>query len=393
MKTISLLLAALRDLLIQKGIIRPKKPERAFAFIIHPRDINDVARKYPFARYLPSKLVEILIRYLWPIVGSKVTGLKDKHGNEIPGWIVICPLSARQLMENRKLGKKRILQTIRLAECLGAHVVGLGALTSSVTNGGLDIAGEVSVSLATGRTMTAIAVAEYLSHLLFYFQERIEERHIAIIGAGGSVGATTALLLAKKGARHLLLIDLERKSERMKRFVEDLLGHQDDLKITISHHIGDIKKADVVVTATNAPEALVTSDDVMPGTIIIDDAQPSDIAKEVMERDDVLVVFGGIVKTPRIESHFNFSLGKKDENFSCLAETMLLARENIHKNFAIGHITMAQLDQIDALARTVGFTIATLQNSVRTYTKKDFDRIHSIRIKQNIHREDNYVSI
>ena len=88
MKTLRLLVAAFRDLLIQKGIIRPKKPERAFAFIIHPRDISDVARKYPFARHLPPKLVEILIQYLWPIVGSKVTGLKDEHGNEIPGWIV-----------------------------------------------------------------------------------------------------------------------------------------------------------------------------------------------------------------------------------------------------------------------------------------------------------------
>lgn len=50
MKTICLLIAAFRDIFIQKGFIRPKKPERAFAFIIHPRDISDVARKYPFAR-------------------------------------------------------------------------------------------------------------------------------------------------------------------------------------------------------------------------------------------------------------------------------------------------------------------------------------------------------
>lgn len=391
MKTIRLLIAAFRDLLIQKGFIRPKKPKRAFAFIIHPRDINDVARKYPFVRLFPSAITAFLIKHLWPVTGSKVIGLHDKQGNEIPGWIVICPLSARQLIENRKLAKKRILQTIRLAEHLGAQVVGLGALTSSVTNGGLDIAGEISASLATGRTMTAIVVVEYVNYLLFYFQEHIEDRRIAIVGAGGSVGATTALLLAKKGARHLLLIDLERKSDRIERLIEELVGGKEDLDIQKSHHIGDIKGADIVVTATNAPEALVASDDIRPGTIIIDDAQPSDVHPDVMKREDVLVIFGGVVKTPRIESHFHFSLAKKDENFSCLAETMLLARENIRKNFAIGHIAMAQLEQMNTLARTVGFTIATLQNSVRIYTKKDLDRIHSIRIKQNIHREDNYV--
>lgn len=391
MKTFSLLVAAFRDLLIQKGFIRPKKPERAFAFIIHPRDLSDVARKYPFARFFPNIITTFLIKHLWPIVASKVTGLHDKQGREIPGWIVICPLSARQLIENKRLAKKRILQTIRLAECLGAHVVGLGALTSSVTNGGLDIAGEVSASLATGRTMTAIAVTEYLTYLLFYFQERIEERRIAIVGAGGSVGATTALLLAKKGARHLLLVDLERKSDRIERLIKELIGDREDFDIRKSHHIGDIKWADVIITATNAPEALVVSDDIRPGTIVIDDAQPSDVHPGVMKREDVLVIFGGIVKTPRVYSHFNFSLVERDENFSCLAETMLLARENIHKNFAIGHITMAQLERIDALARTVGFTIATLQNSACIYTKKDLDRIHSIRIKQNMHQEDNYV--
>ncbi len=35
METIRLLIAAFRDLLIQKGYIRPQKPERGFAFIIH----------------------------------------------------------------------------------------------------------------------------------------------------------------------------------------------------------------------------------------------------------------------------------------------------------------------------------------------------------------------
>lgn len=379
MKTLHLLVTALRDLLIQKGFIRPKKPERAFAFIIHPRDISDVARKYPFAKYLPTKLVEILIRHLWPIVGSRVTGLKDDHGNEIPGWIVICPLSAHQLIENRKLAKKRILQTIRLAEHLGAHVVGLGALTSSVTNGGLDIADKTSALLVTGRTMTAIAVSEYLSRILSILGESLEQQKIAIIGAGGSVGTASALLFVRKGAKHLTLIDLEKKSERMERLIKNLLGDRGDLIAKKSHHIGDIKDADIIITATNAPEALVTSDDVTPGSIVIDDAQPSDIHPEVIQRDDILVVFGGIVKTPHIYSHFNFSIAEKDENFSCLAETMLLVKAGIAHNFALGHITVNQLELIEELAKKEHFESASFQNSRRTYTKEDMERMRVIR--------------
>ena len=41
-----------------------------------------------------------------------------------------------------------------------------------------------------------------------------------------------------------------------------------------------IKEAEFIITATNAPEAVVTSEDLKSGAVIIDDAQPSDVSPE-----------------------------------------------------------------------------------------------------------------
>lgn len=379
MRSVRVILEALCDLLIEKGIIRPEKPKEGFAFIVHPRGTHDAVRQYPFAKFLSPRVIEFWARHYWPFIGSRITGLKNKAGEDIPGWIIICPLMARQILEDRKLATKMILRSVRLAENMGAKMVGLGALLASVTNGGQELLSRTSISLTTGRTMTALTVFQFTLQALELLEERIENITVAIVGAAGSVGGATALLLEKAGAKNFILIDIERKSERVEKLMRDInsSGH---LNIRKSHRIGDIKDADVIVTATNTPEALVLSDDVKPGAIVVDDAQPSDVHPDVMKRDDVLVLSAGVLHTPGILSHFNFSLAKRDENFSCLGEVLLLMKEGLYENhFAIGAFEYSQIGLLKNLAEREGFVPGTFQNGYKIYTADDINRVKAIR--------------
>ena len=80
-----------------------------FAFIVHPIDISDVARKYPITRWLPNWLVESVVSRMSPRYVSKIEGIRSATGAEAEGWFVGCPLTSRQLVEgDERLSTRKI---------------------------------------------------------------------------------------------------------------------------------------------------------------------------------------------------------------------------------------------------------------------------------------------
>src|SRR5207244_12500278 len=59
------------------------------------------------------------------------------------------------MIRNPRLARKRVYQTVRLAEKMGARIAGLGAFTSIVTKDGKDLQGKVKVALTTGNAHSA----------------------------------------------------------------------------------------------------------------------------------------------------------------------------------------------------------------------------------------------
>jgi len=76
-----------------------KKPQ--FAFIVHSRDVSDVSRKYKIAKIIPDSILELYCKYKKPLILSRITGLKSqKTGEDIPGIIIGCPITAKQMLRN-----------------------------------------------------------------------------------------------------------------------------------------------------------------------------------------------------------------------------------------------------------------------------------------------------
>lgn len=335
-----------------------------FAFLVHPRDLNDVYKKYPLLKLFPNSVVEFFLLKFWPpVFVAKITGLKSKDGRElINGCVISVPMTARQMVEHRDLASTKILEATILAKKLGAGIVGLGAMTSSFSKGGLDLVDKVDINITTGHAYTAYNVTKNVFELTNLFGLDKRKITVAVVGAAGSIGSTSSQILARAGYQNLILVDLERKHHFFEKLRSTLISFNHEINIKFTHQIKDISYADIIITATNAPEALVDAEDLKIGAIVVDDAQPSDISDNVYDREDVLVVSAGVVHTPGVETYFDFGLADRFDNFCCLAELLILASHKWDNHYVINRATLEDVDEIAKWGEDLGFRLAKLQN-------------------------------
>lgn len=383
MKPLVQIIQVVEDFII---LVLPKKKKAQpyrFAFIVHPRNRKDIERKFPIFKFAPDFIAHTFTKYCWPITVSKVVGLKSvKTGGDIEGYIISVLPTARQMMENRNLALKRILQACKLAEKKGARIVGLGGLTSSLSKGGIDLLEKVDISITTGHAYTSYNVTQNVISILNYMGLDRAKVQVAVVGAAGSVGSTSVKILTREGFSNFLLVDLERKLHLCDSLKAEILNINPHAIVNLSHQVSDIKNSDLIIAATNAPEALIQSRDLKWGAIIVDDAQPSDVHEDVFLRKDVLVLEAGVTHTPHIRNNFNFGLKNRQDNFCCLAEVLILAANEWNEHYVINRASMDLVDHIASLGEKLNFRIGNYQNFNESISDEKLVFVRSC-IKQN----------
>jgi predicted amino acid dehydrogenase len=217
----------------------------------------------------------------------------------------------------------------------------------------------------------------HYNHSLFW-------QWIGVVGAAGSVGSTTAKLIAREGFTNLILIDVERKKHYFSDLSIEIKKLNPQVNIEFSHQIGEIIKCDIIIAATNAPEALIKSNDLKPGAIVVDDAQPSDVHPDVLKRNDVLVIEAGVTHTPNINSNFNFGLKNRQDNYCCLAEVFILASNEWSEHYVINRATLDLVDEISEMGKQLNFKIAKFQNFNETISDEKLQNVKNIISKNGI---------
>ena len=377
MRTLTLIGSAFKDLYLQ--LFPRRKPGCGFAFLVHPRDLRDVYRKFPFLKLLPIPAARFLLRHAWPVMVSRISGVHLKDAGEpVPGWIISTVWTADMLMADREGAKKHLILAARLAEERGARLIGLGGLTASLTNGGKILLPHLRGSLTTGRVYTAKNVTDIACNAMELLRMDAGAQ-ISIVGAAGSIGSAVAQLLAARGFGNIALIDVGKRDAHLERLTRLLKTRLPGAHITTHHTLDVLKKSDVIIAATNRAEALIRSEHVRPGTVIVDDAQPSDVDAEVREnRPDVLVLQGGVVHAPGIDVHFNIGLQHREDIYSCLAEAVLLASAGHEGHHAVGEIFELDMEGVKVLsdlADEYGFRRGEFQNSSKVYTIEEIDKV------------------
>ncbi|MEY4528693.1 MAG: hypothetical protein RL768_2412 [Nitrospirota bacterium] len=341
-----------------------------FAFIGHPRTLDDVPRKFPFARLLPMRLVNRWFRYQWPFVASYITGLKMADGTPTTGAMLISPLTTEQMIRNPRLARQRVLETVRLAEKMGATIAGLGAFTSIVTRDGRDLEGKVHLGLTTGNPHSAAIAVQNVLEAASLTNLSLPHATAAIVGGAGSVGSACAKMLARLVAR-LVIIDI--KKDALQTLVAELAGEPAVVESTSTLDL--VREADIVIAATNNPYVLLTAAHLKPGAIVIDAAQPKNVSEEIpRQRPDVIVIESAVVETPGVDVHFDLDLAP-GEALGCLSETMILTAIGWHGHYSLGKADPSLAAHMIASGRSLGFRLAQFRNSTGYITG---EQLHTI---------------
>jgi len=347
-----------------------------FAFLIHPLDVRDVARKFPFTRRLPEKVVEGIFRLVPPMKLSRITGVKTPS-SEVEGWFVSCPLTARQMLTlPEKFVYKRLIQTGRIAEKLGAKILGLGAFSSVVGDAGITIARNLKIAVTTGNSYTVATAVEGAKEAARLMGHDLKQAHAVILGATGSIGKVCALLLAREVRRMTLVA---RNKANLEEVARKIL-YETGLSVKVTDNVKQaLADAQVVIAVTSATDAIIGPRDLMPGAVVCDVARPRNVSRQVAaERDDVLVIEGGVIEVPgEVDFHFNFGFPPRTA-YACMAETMILALEGRYENFSLGRdITIERVEEISRLAKKHGFKLAGFRSFERAVSKEEIERIRA----------------
>lgn len=315
---------------------------------------KDVAKRFPAISRLPMRWIDFLSGYFPPVYLSHMKGIRSPCGAEAEGWLVACPLTPRAM---KKFPLRRVYAQIiragRLAQRLGARIVGLGALTSSVGDGGITVARALDMPVTTGSSYT-VAVACDAAQSAAHAQGRLlREMTVAILGATGSIGSACARMLHGR-VRHLVLVG--RDAEAVHRLVRELRESEAG-RVTGNTELLSLRQADLIISATNAAGPLICPEHLKPGTAIYDLALPSDVSAAVRALGvDAAVWSGGEVLAPG-DADFGFAFGLPPRTvYACMAETMALALEGRYESFSLGRaIRSEQVIEIARVAERHGF--------------------------------------
>ncbi|MDH5505773.1 MAG: polysaccharide biosynthesis protein [Anaerolineae bacterium] len=333
----------------------------SFAFIIHPIDPKrDVGRKFPLlGKVLSERQINFFSTFFPPVYISEIKGITSAaSGKEIKGWLVACPFTAMRMVAwPEKVVYRKIIQTGRLAERLGAKMLGLGAFTSVVGDAGKTIANSLDIPVTTGDAYTVAVAVRAIERAAEEMGIVIETAAAAVVGATGSIGRVCAELLADKVAE---LILIGKREAALDQICQDLQARGATAQLHTATGMQALKDCQLILTVTSATHEVIHPEDLQPGCVVCDVARPRDVAARVAAvRDDVLVIDGGMVEVPGpVDFNFDFGL-PQGQAYACMAETMALALEGRFEDYTIGKkITREQVEEIDTIAARHGFKLS-----------------------------------
>jgi predicted amino acid dehydrogenase len=354
-----------------------------FAFIIHPIDPKrDVSRKFPLlGRVLNEKQIDFFSTFFPPVYISEIEGIRSEAtGKEIKGWFIACPYTPRRMMElPERTVYRKIIQTGRLAEKLGAQILGLGVHVRGWRC--WDYNCKCWMSLSQQATCT-VSCSGCLRGAACVMDIPFSGATAAVVGATGAIGQVCAELLADEVERLYLI---GRRQDALEE-LHDRLKVRARSELIVSTKMDVLADAQLILTVTSAIHDVIQPEYLQPGSVVCDVARPRDVSAMVAAaRDDILVIDGGMVDVPgTVDFHFNFGF-PPGKAYACMAETIALALEGRFEDYTLGkHLTRERVEEIDGIAKKHGFRLSGFRSFEREVTPQQIETVR--RNAKNAHK-------
>ena len=324
---------------------------------------------------------ERIIRDTAEIVLLSEVVLKSRTGAYCRGWFIGLPFTSGELLALSPEDSLRwVRNAVLKAKKLGAGIVGLGALTSVVTHGGMAVRRE-GIGITTGNSYTVAAAMESLALAARRLGINPRNEVCAVIGAAGSIGRTCARLCAEFSGR-LILVGRSNgrdRTDRLKllaREIAEQSTNKPDIQWT-TDIASAVSEARLIISATSSPDPVVKMEWLRSGTVVCDIARPPDISRDIVKkRDDLLIIDGGVVNLPE-EIHLGWNFGFKSGTVhACMAETISLAFDGRQEHYGLGPggVISTYKDAADRAERH-GFRVVGLKSFGLPVSEEDISRI------------------
>jgi len=185
---------------------------------------------------------------------------------------------------------RRLIVASRIAQQMGAKIMGLGAFTKIVGDAGISVAHKSDIAVTSGNSLTVSATLEAAKQAIIKMGGRTDRGRAIVVGATGSIGSVCSRILAQVSRDIILVAPRPEKLISLKRIIEDEIP---DAKIIITTDAGPhLPSADLVVTTTSAfGKKVIDIQKLKPGCVVCDVASPPDVKeKDARLRPDVLVI-------------------------------------------------------------------------------------------------------
>jgi predicted amino acid dehydrogenase len=369
---------------------------RRFAFVVHPLSQEYIKKGFPLPKGTPKFImdkVETLAAYMPPMVYCKMSNIVSPTGAEAEGWLISVGGTPKEMLSHSpEFTYRRLLHAAKIAEGLGAQIMGLGAFTKVVGDAGITVARRASIPITTGNSYSASgalwAAADAMRRMGLIKVSKDSKKVPAktmVIGATGSIGSVSARLLAMAFDE---VVIAGRDIKKLDELRDSILQDTPDAKVISSTDydslLGDM---DMIVTSTSgAGKKILDITRVKPGCVITDVARPLDLPPaEVAKRPDVLVIESGEIELPTPVKGMK-SIGlPKNVIYACLAETIVLALEGRFEVFTIGRDTeWEKVKEIYKLGIKHGMKLAAISGVKGVYTDEDIARVVALARKARL---------
>ena len=369
---------------------------RRFAFVVHPLSQEYIKKGFPLPKGTPKFImdkVETLAAYMPPMVYCKISNIVSPTGAEAEGWLISVGGTPKEMLSHSpEFTYRRLLHAAKIAEGLGAQIMGLGAFTKVVGDAGITVARRASIPITTGNSYSASgalwAAADAMRRMGLIKPGKDSKRVPAktmVIGATGSIGSVSARLLAMAFDE---VVIAGRDMKKLNELRDSILEDTPDAKVTSSTDydslLGDM---DMIVTSTSgAGKKILDITKVKPGCVITDVARPLDLPpSEVAKRPDVLVIESGEIELPTPVKGMK-SIGlPKNVIYACLAETIVLALEGRFEVFTIGRDTeWEKVKEIYKLGIKHGMKLAAISGVKGVYSDDDIAKVVALAKKARL---------
>ena len=378
----------IEELKIEPRLLHPTgefRNIRRFAFVIHPLSQEYIRKGFPLPKSTPKVVmnqVEKAAAHLPPMIYSKMENIISPTGAEAEGWLILVGGTPKEMLtRSPEFTYRRLLAAAKMAEKMGAQILGLGAFTKVVGDAGITVARRATIPVTTGNSYSAsgalwaAADAMRRMNLVHVRKNGKVAAKTMVIGASGSIGSVSARLLAMAFDEVYLAARNQKKLDALKA---SILKETPDAKVVATadyeQYLGDM---DMIVTSTSgAGKKILDITKVKPGCVITDVARPLDLPpEEVAKRPDVLVIESGEIELPSDVEMKDIGL-PKNVIYACLAETIVLALEGRFEVFTIGRDTEWQkVKEIYQMGLKHGMRLAAISGVNGVYSDADIAKV------------------